>query len=497
MSALACPEGYYRFCDIPAILFRESEWNLRRLSFSTALFNPKADTSDLSFSPVDSLIGDLGPRLASGDIQAAAILSSDGALVWVPAAAWRLMDWQGESLSSAIERAFLGWEINIPFPTGTFERGRPIISGRALAEAFGAENPPMPPVLEPCDISTVMSRPDRAAPPATSKIETEQSTAHQDQSGSFSDGPSGVPTDETMDAAQVLSWIAVRRAIPLAEWGSEFYCPSRDWPWPAQGFYDPRILGGNWSYLAGGPQRLLSILESVQDSSDWNLSPMAMVRDAYVELKIDSLVHVFGIETLVNDLRDDIKRAVAINRRFKRAGSELRRALEAGEIRSVGGTRNSTGELMFGREKLESKIWILGVEIFPDGTVREQGGMEIRSFLLFETAEILLKWPMGEAGDGSKSPAPISPILHDQSGAPSGQDIPKRPGGRPKRHDWDAFWIEVAWYAAENDLDVGHRQELQQHMVNWTAQEWQDPPDPATIRSRLAQLFKVEGARKT
>jgi hypothetical protein len=180
-----------------------------------------------------------------------------------------------------------------------------------------------------------MSHPDRTAPPPTSKIETEQLTVHQDQSGYLSNGPPEVPTDETMDAAEALSWIAVRRAIPLAEWGLEFYRPTHDWPWQAKGFYDPRILGGNLSRLAGGPHRLLSILDSVEDGSDWRLSPMAIIRDPYVELKINALVHEFGIKTLVDNLRDDIKRAVAINRRFKRAGSELRRALEAGEIRSV------------------------------------------------------------------------------------------------------------------------------------------------------------------
>jgi hypothetical protein len=61
-------------------------------------------------------------------------------------------------------------------------------------------------------------------------------------------------------------------------------------------------------------------------------------------------------------------------------------------------------------------------------------------------------------------------------------------GGRP-RHDWDASWIEVALYAAKHDLDLKHRQELQAHMVAWAAKTLCKPPDDATIRLRLAQLF--------
>ena len=63
--------------------------------------------------------------------------------------------------------------------------------------------------------------------------------------------------------------------------------------------------------------------------------------------------------------------------------------------------------------------------------------------------------------------------------------------GRPPSHDWEEFWIQVAIYAARDDLKLEHRRELQTHMMKWTAEHWQNAPDQATVRSRLARLFKA------
>jgi len=69
-------------------------------------------------------------------------------------------------------------------------------------------------------------------------------------------------------------------------------------------------------------------------------------------------------------------------------------------------------------------------------------------------------------------------------------------GGATPRHDWEAFWIEVALYAAKNDLNPEHRLELQRHMVDWTAHMWPEPPDPATIRARLKKLYDAQRAAR-
>lgn len=68
---------------------------------------------------------------------------------------------------------------------------------------------------------------------------------------------------------------------------------------------------------------------------------------------------------------------------------------------------------------------------------------------------------------------------------------PASVGGRPAKHDWEAFWIEVSHYAARNDLDPDNRRELQRHMEDWTAERWVDAPDVATIRNKLARLYKA------
>ena len=73
----------------------------------------------------------------------------------------------------------------------------------------------------------------------------------------------------------------------------------------------------------------------------------------------------------------------------------------------------------------------------------------------------------------------------------------KTAGGASTKHDWDAFWIEIALHASKSDLFAVSRTELQQHMVQWTAENMRDPaPDPATIRQKLKVLYqKVDAAR--
>jgi hypothetical protein len=63
--------------------------------------------------------------------------------------------------------------------------------------------------------------------------------------------------------------------------------------------------------------------------------------------------------------------------------------------------------------------------------------------------------------------------------------------GRPRAQYWDDFWIEVALYAAINDIN--HEQEsrtaLQRHMQEWSAGRNPPGPDDRTIREKLSSLF--------
>jgi hypothetical protein len=95
----------------------------------------------------------------------------------------------------------------------------------------------------------------------------------------------------------------------------------------------------------------------------------------------------------------------------------------------------------------------------------------------FHTSEVLGLWPpdAGYTGIGpSKS---------------VGRAVRRHVGGRPPKYDWEGFWVEVAWYAAANDLERENRTELQRHMRDWTDKRWDDPPDDATIRARLRRLY--------
>jgi len=70
-------------------------------------------------------------------------------------------------------------------------------------------------------------------------------------------------------------------------------------------------------------------------------------------------------------------------------------------------------------------------------------------------------------------------------------------GGRPAKHDWDVFWIQVALYASENDLFGANQTQVQRYMVEWSARHMSDPaPHPTTVRAKISKLFKaVELAR--
>lgn len=105
-------------------------------------------------------------------------------------------------------------------------------------------------------------------------------------------------------------------------------------------------------------------------------------------------------------------------------------------------------------------------------------GPEFRD-VRFVTADVLAVWPpTNKIEDPPKTQTANPSPVRDRSG-----------GGRSAKHDWELFWIEVALYAALNDLAPEHRSELQRHMQDWCARAWVEAPNEATIRSRLKRLF--------
>ena len=81
-------------------------------------------------------------------------------------------------------------------------------------------------------------------------------------------------------------------------------------------------------------------------------------------------------------------------------------------------------------------------------------------------------------------------LAHDQSPAPEARVPIRGTGGAPPKRDWDVFWIEVARYAAKNDLMPEDRPELQKHLERWAIdKDPKEPMDGSTIRRKLAKLF--------
>jgi len=92
----------------------------------------------------------------------------------------------------------------------------------------------------------------------------------------------------------------------------------------------------------------------------------------------------------------------------------------------------------------------------------------------------------------------LRPLAWDQHVTTSKAISPskRKPGpGAPVKYDWDAFWIEVALWTAEWNLEEQDRTRLQKHMEGWTAETMSPAPDASTIRGKLAKLYAAGRAR--
>lgn len=92
---------------------------------------------------------------------------------------------------------------------------------------------------------------------------------------------------------------------------------------------------------------------------------------------------------------------------------------------------------------------------------------------------------------GARRPPPPPKVQPEEIKPPSegGPEAKKPNGGRPVKHDWDGFWIEVTIWVDLNGLEDSNRSELQKHMQDWFAKRSKTPPDDPTIRGKLAKLY--------
>lgn len=190
-------------------------------------------------------------------------------------------------------------------------------------------------------------------------------------------------------------------------------------------------------------------------------------------------------------LRAELETLADDNRRVEPAQQELLEALRASRL-TAWGKRDISG----GKEDPSAVYEAVPATIFMDDrwVVTEWGSIgpdpehptawyhqhgprfrEVR----FLTTDVLRVWPPRLVVELEPVEQKIDPPT----------DVHQSRGGAPRKHDWEQFWIEVALYAAKNDLDPAHRTELQRHMRAWAAEHWTNPPDDPTIRGRIRRLF--------
>ena len=63
-------------------------------------------------------------------------------------------------------------------------------------------------------------------------------------------------------------------------------------------------------------------------------------------------------------------------------------------------------------------------------------------------------------------------------------------GERPALHDWKAFLIEVAWWAAKNGLQPEDHSNLRRHMSKWCEEYFDTPADNSAVDKMLEEVLE-------
>lgn len=161
---------------------------------------------------------------------------------------------------------------------------------------------------------------------------------------------------------------------------------------------------------------------------------------------------------------------------------DAKKWLSSGTIESS--ARACAADSSFGPRLPISKVEWQSIDFdLNTGGAFDQGSGHEWVDLRFPTAKVIEIWP----GAGFAVTKPTS--LHDR---PISRNQ-KNSGGRPPKWDWDEFWIEIALWAAQNDLvpEDLRRQELKRHIMQWFANRNPDgdTPSDSDVRRRLSALF--------
>ena len=108
-----------------------------------------------------------------------------------------------------------------------------------------------------------------------------------------------------------------------------------------------------------------------------------------------------------------------------------------------------------------------------------------RAAIIRPTEASLMNSSSGTATVGQVVPSKLSSMTDGERELTT----PRNRGGRPPIHAWEAFWIEVACWAAKNDLQLDDRPELRRHMLAWFAKHSSAPPDDSSVDKKLSALY--------
>lgn len=257
-----------------------------------------------------------------------------------------------------------------------------------------------------------------------------------------------MPTDPTMGADEVLTWIAFRRAVAIdssprgGSWQRTIYKLSRSWPFSDMALYAPRYAKPlpliEWF---GSPQSMLAALTAKAAGHDFLKCTVPAWNEQAVmtHTMLAALLGEVHATELAEALRADLAQVANVNRQIRHAEREAQCAVQEGRLRLLG-SGPSGGE----RHILAPDEWHFGVEMFPDGTLREVGNPQVlHTQLLFETAEVLRNWPLEvkqpEAADPTRAvPTPLLPATDDsvaQWMIQHASEVKAATGRPPKRDD--------------------------------------------------------------
>ncbi|MFN8891579.1 MAG: hypothetical protein ACK52P_08935 [Alphaproteobacteria bacterium] len=491
------PRGYYTIKQAADRLLYEAKCG--RVEIECCL-NEGSDISDARH--------EIGVALASKTLRAAGLITHNGRLEAISDSFWRSPDCkEAIEADSAIS--------SIEFDDGIWTDVWPLIAMKDLQICFSIEGhfdrARVWPAAWGVDSPFVDSAKAAAENVSAASVNAPASLNPISQNEADILNPDGrsvlLPKREFMDAAELLSWIAFRRSLTLEEWGNELYKISRNWPFRIESFYDAAGVDQGPFGIPGGPATLRDALSAEVDGAGWRDGALlaSAVGQSATEHAIQSLLSEFSASDLLAELTANLSRAERVNPKLRSASGLARRALAAGEIRSVGGAPPTSNhgsffwsDLPFGRTAIDPAEWCVGTKLLPDGRMSEVGRGTRWISVLFDPLEVLRVFPPGDdtATDQAPRASDDQPLTVPEASVPKRGAGRQQSGGRPPHRAQDAFIRELVRLA---DLDRLPEAPLhtQKEMMEWVALEFgDDAPSLTTVKDWL-QRFDYRRHRKS